>query len=451
MAERERRQTRPRGGVFVPRAQVMSASDVQRAITRIAHEIVERNRGLETWSWSACRPAACPSPGAWPRSFRRSGAPTVPVGTLDVAFYRDDIGLRPVLPEAITDIPFDLTGPAWCWSTTCSSPGAPCGPPSTPWATTAGPGRCSWRSWSTAATVSCPIRPDYVGKNLPDPPGRDGRRQRRRRRPRRRGAAMTGAPGATCWPSPISGPTASTRSCGSPTPSSRWPAGPSPRCRRCGAGRWSPCSSRSRPAPGSPSRRRPSGCRPTSCPSPPAPRRSRRASRCATRSRPSRPWASTPSSSGTRRSGAPAQVAGWVDATVINAGDGWHEHPTQALLDCYTIRQVLAERAGRRREDDDGTRAFDGLRVAIVGDIRHSRVARSQVAGLRRPRGRGDPGGPGQPAAALARGLAGGRGLPRPRRRAAPSRRRARCCGCRPSGGAGPSCPRCASTPPATG
>ena len=48
--------------------------------------------------------------------------------------------------------------------------------------------------------------------------------------------------------------------------------------------------------------------------------------------------------------GAPAAVARWVDASVVNAGDGWHEHPTQALLDCYTIRQVLAERAGRPLE-----------------------------------------------------------------------------------------------------
>jgi aspartate carbamoyltransferase catalytic subunit len=63
--------------------------------------------------------------------------------------------------------------------------------------------------------------------------------------------------------------------------------------------------------------------------------------------------------------GVPWQIARWVDATVVNAGDGWHEHPTQALLDCYTIRQ----RRGR----------VDGARVAIVGDIKHSRVARSDV------------------------------------------------------------------------
>ncbi len=79
--------------------------------------------------------------------------------------------------------------------------------------------------------------------------------------------------------------------------------------------------------------------------------------------------------------GAPSLVARWVDASVINAGDGWHEHPTQALLDCYTIRQVLTER-GALRGDDDAMSCFNDLRVAVVGDIRHSRVARSEVLAL---------------------------------------------------------------------
>ncbi len=63
--------------------------------------------------------------------------------------------------------------------------------------------------------------------------------------------------------------------------------------------------------------------------------------------------------------GVPWQIASWVSSSVVNAGDGWHEHPTQALLDCYTIRQHLG--------------GVEGRRVAIVGDIRHSRVARSGV------------------------------------------------------------------------
>ncbi len=72
-------------------------------------------------------------------------------------------------------------------------------------------------------------------------------------------------------------------------------------------------------------------------------------------------------------SGAPAQVAGWVDhCAVINAGDGWHQHPTQALLDLYTVWQSLGG-------GPEGLERFVGLRVTIVGDIRHSRVARSQI------------------------------------------------------------------------
>ena len=64
-------------------------------------------------------------------------------------------------------------------------------------------------------------------------------------------------------------------------------------------------------------------------------------------------------------SGAPHRLANWVRGSVVNAGDGTHEHPTQALLDAYTIRQRL----GR----------LEGVRVAIVGDVLHSRVARSNV------------------------------------------------------------------------
>ena len=62
----------------------------------------------------------------------------------------------------------------------------------------------------------------------------------------------------------------------------------------------------------------------------------------------------------------------WMDASVINAGDGTHEHPTQALLDAYTIRK-------RRHGADSRGRDLEGVRVVIVGDIVHSRVARSNV------------------------------------------------------------------------
>ena len=79
--------------------------------------------------------------------------------------------------------------------------------------------------------------------------------------------------------------------------------------------------------------------------------------------------------------GAPLRVAQWVDASVVNAGDGWHEHPTQALVDCYTMREMLARRDGQPVEEA-GVSGFDGLRVTVVGDVAHSRVARSEVLAL---------------------------------------------------------------------
>ena len=66
-----------------------------------------------------------------------------------------------------------------------------------------------------------------------------------------------------------------------------------------------------------------------------------------------------------KAAGVPWQIASWTDASVINGGDGWHQHPTQALLDCYTIRQRLG--------------GLEGRSIAIVGDIKHSRVARSNI------------------------------------------------------------------------
>ncbi|MGH1550906.1 aspartate carbamoyltransferase catalytic subunit [Leifsonia poae] len=73
-------------------------------------------------------------------------------------------------------------------------------------------------------------------------------------------------------------------------------------------------------------------------------------------------------------SGAPQTLAtsGWIDAGILNAGDGTHEHPTQALLDAFTMRRRLHGSASRGKD-------LAGVSVAIVGDILHSRVARSNV------------------------------------------------------------------------
>jgi aspartate carbamoyltransferase catalytic subunit len=69
--------------------------------------------------------------------------------------------------------------------------------------------------------------------------------------------------------------------------------------------------------------------------------------------------------------GAPHRIAQWIDASIVNAGDGRHEHPTQALLDTLTMRRHRGP-------------SLDGMRVAIVGDVRHSRVARSNVRAFHR-------------------------------------------------------------------
>ncbi|MFN0157591.1 MAG: aspartate carbamoyltransferase catalytic subunit [Bacteroidota bacterium] len=68
-------------------------------------------------------------------------------------------------------------------------------------------------------------------------------------------------------------------------------------------------------------------------------------------------------------SGAPHYLSTVIESNVINAGDGWHEHPTQALLDMYTLREKLGK--------------LEGLHICILGDILHSRVARSNIYGLR--------------------------------------------------------------------
>ncbi|HAE35435.1 MAG TPA: aspartate carbamoyltransferase, partial [Bacteroidetes bacterium] len=71
--------------------------------------------------------------------------------------------------------------------------------------------------------------------------------------------------------------------------------------------------------------------------------------------------------------GAPVFLSKHIDANIINAGDGTHEHPTQALLDAYSIREQIGKRNGKVPEN------FNGLKVAILGDILHSRVALSNI------------------------------------------------------------------------
>jgi len=145
----------------------MSAADVTRALTRIAHEIVERNQGPEAVTLIGLQTGGVPMARRVAGVIDSSYGVQVPTGTLDVAFYRDDIGLRPVLPEAVTEIPWDLTDRRvvlvddvfFTGRTVRAALNA-----------LADYGRA--RSVQLAVMVDrghreLPVRPDFVGKNLP--------------------------------------------------------------------------------------------------------------------------------------------------------------------------------------------------------------------------------------------------------------------------------------------
>lgn len=108
MAERERRRTPPFGGVFVAKTEVLDADAVARAVKRMAHEIIERNEGLADVCVVGLQTGGVPFAQAIAAQLAAIEGVEVPFGKLDVAFYRDDINLRPVLPEAATDVPFDI-------------------------------------------------------------------------------------------------------------------------------------------------------------------------------------------------------------------------------------------------------------------------------------------------------------------------------------------------------
>ncbi len=111
MAERERRLVaRPWGGSFQPRTRVMSAPDVTRAIRRMAHEIIERNHGAAELMIIGMQTGGVGLARGLAGAIQEIEGTDVPTGTLDATMHRDDFGLRPVMPEAPTNIPADPTG-----------------------------------------------------------------------------------------------------------------------------------------------------------------------------------------------------------------------------------------------------------------------------------------------------------------------------------------------------
>lgn len=164
--------TRPFGGVFVAKSQVMDAQEIRRAIRRMAHEILERNHGtddlviigLQTGGVQIARALAAAIEDIEELD---EGGPRLPVGTLDVALYRDDIGIRPVLPEEVTEIPFDLDGKAVVLVDDVLYTGRTIRAALDALIDFGRPRMVQLAVMVDRGHRELPIRPDFVGKNLP--------------------------------------------------------------------------------------------------------------------------------------------------------------------------------------------------------------------------------------------------------------------------------------------
>ncbi len=155
-------------GDFTIKAEVLSADDVRRAVTRIAHEIIERNRGLDDvvliglqrgGVWIAHELAASIA--------RIEPGVAVPVGAVDASMYRDDIGLRPVVPGSVTDIPVNLDGAVVVLVDDVLFTGRTVRAALDAMNEYGRPRMVQLAVLVDRGHRELPIRPDFVGKNLP--------------------------------------------------------------------------------------------------------------------------------------------------------------------------------------------------------------------------------------------------------------------------------------------
>ena len=167
MAQRERRMAPPFGATFVPRARLLDADAVGRSLTRIAHEIVERNHGLDGVVLVGLQTGGVPIARAIAERLAVAEGVDVPVWTLDVALYRDDIGLRPVLPQAVTDVGDDLTGRTVVLVDDVLFTGRTVRAALDALTDFGRPAAVQLAVVVDRGHRELPIRPDYVGKNLP--------------------------------------------------------------------------------------------------------------------------------------------------------------------------------------------------------------------------------------------------------------------------------------------
>jgi pyrimidine operon attenuation protein/uracil phosphoribosyltransferase len=167
VAERERRSTPPFGGVFVARTQVLDADDVRRAIWRMAHEVLERNHGLDDLVIVGLQTGGVTFARAMAEALEKIDGEAPPLGSLDVAFHRDDIGLRPVLPSAVTEIPVDLTGRVVVLVDDVIFTGRTIRAALDAVHSYGRPRAVQLAVMVDRGHRELPIRPDFVGKNLP--------------------------------------------------------------------------------------------------------------------------------------------------------------------------------------------------------------------------------------------------------------------------------------------
>lgn len=167
MAERERRHARPRGTIFIPRAQLLDANDVDRAMRRMAHEVVEHVSDVDELIVIGLQTGGVPFADRLTADLALITNRPIAAGVLDVAFYRDDLSLHPVLEAAETVIDEDLTERTVLLVDDVLYTGR-----------TIRAALNALSDWGRPRSIQLavmidrghrelPIRPDYVGKNLP--------------------------------------------------------------------------------------------------------------------------------------------------------------------------------------------------------------------------------------------------------------------------------------------
>src|SRR6266498_2548733 len=318
------------------RAMVMDEADVGRALTRIAHEVVERNKGTRGLVVVGIHTRGVPLARRLAAKLGEIEGAQVPTGALDVTMYRDDIGLRPPGATRDTDLPFDLAGTVVVLVDDVLYTGRTIRAALDALTDFGRPRAIQLAVLVDRGHRELPLRADYVGKNLLSAADLDSADITR--------ILDTAAHLAKVTDRAIKKvPTLRGRTVCNLffEDSTRTRISFELAAKRLSADVINFTAKGSSVSKGESLK----------------------------------DTAITLEAMGVdaivirhAASGAPWRLAEWVDAVVINAGDGTHEHPTQALLDLYTMRQHFP--------------TFAGLRVAIVGDVLHSRVARSNVLAL---------------------------------------------------------------------